>query len=128
MDSLVLNTLCLNVHTNTNLIKLCLFPQNKYTRWPNTLAQKPDTCSVSGLHANGSVQSDDLSVNHGVLRQRRHQVGKLSGVSQARREGHLASEKGAHLLRETSQEGSGEQTWRNNVRVELSDQASRTGI
>lgn len=39
-------------------------------------------------------------------------MGKLSGVSQARGEGHLAGEKAAHLLWETGQEGSGEQTWR----------------
>lgn len=70
------------------------------------------TSCVSGLHANGSVQSDDLSINHGVLSQRCHQVGKLSGVSQAWGEGHLAGKKGAHLLWKTSQEGSGEQTWR----------------
>lgn len=68
--------------------------------------------SVSGLHADGAVQSDHLPVDHGVLGQRRHQVGELGGVSQPRGEGHLASQKGAHLLRETGQERGGEQTWR----------------
>ena len=70
------------------------------------------TSSVSGLHADGSVQPDDLAVNHGVLGQWCHHVGKLSGVSQAWGEGHLAGEERAHLLWKTSQEGSGKQTWR----------------
>lgn len=70
------------------------------------------TSSVSGLHADGSVQPDDLAVNHGVLGQWCHHVGKLSGVSQAWGEGHLAGEEGAHLLWKSSQEGSGKQTWR----------------
>ncbi|KAF3860825.1 hypothetical protein F7725_001080, partial [Dissostichus mawsoni] len=47
---------------------------------------------ISGLLANGSVQPDHLAVDHRVLRQGRHQVGKLSGVSQAGGEGHLACE------------------------------------
>ncbi|TNN32160.1 hypothetical protein EYF80_057685 [Liparis tanakae] len=71
------------------------------------------------LHANGSVQSDDLAVDHGVLSQRCHQVGKLRGVSQARGEGHLSGEKGLHLLWETGQEGGGEQTYGNKERQHL---------
>lgn len=67
--------------------------------------------SASWLHAYGSIQSDDFSVNHGILSQWCHQVGKLSRVSQARGEGHLAGKKRAHLLRKTSEERSGEETW-----------------
>jgi len=47
-----------------------------------TLGRK-NVLLISGLHANGSVQPDHLAVDHWVLRQGRHQVGKLSGVSQA---------------------------------------------
>lgn len=85
----------------------------------NTFSKRGHTPSVSGLHANGSVQSDDLAVNHGVLSQRYHQVGKLRGVSQARGEGHLSGEKGSHLLWEAGQEGGGEQTYGNKERQHL---------
>lgn len=71
------------------------------------------THTVSGLHANGAIQPDDLAVNHGVLGQRCHQVGELCGVSQAWGEGHLSGQEGAHLLWEPSQQRGGEQTWRN---------------
>lgn len=65
----------------------------------NTLTHVEAIDLISRLHANGSVQSDDFPVDHGVLRQWRHQVGKLGGVSKARGEGHLSGEEGAHLLR-----------------------------
>ena len=80
-----------------------------------TLGRK-NVLLISGLHANGSVQPDHLAVDHWVLRQGRHQVGKLSGVSQAGGEGHLACEEGAHLLWKTGQEGRGKQTWKKNKR------------
>lgn len=75
--------------------------------------------SPSWLHANSSIQSDDFSINHGILSQWCHQVGKLSGVSQAWGEGHLAGKKWAHLLRKTSEEGSGEETWREKHNTDL---------
>lgn len=73
-------------------------------------------CPVLGLHANGPVQPDDLSIDHGVLSQWCHQVGELRGVPEAWRKGHLPSQEGSHLLWETGEEGSGKQTWRDKQR------------
>lgn len=62
------------------------------------------------LHPDGSIQANDFTVDHGVFSNGRHEMSKLSRVTQARWERHLSCEKALHLLRKTSQQWCREQT------------------
>lgn len=58
----------------------------------------------SWLHADGSIQSDDLSIDEWVLDNGLYQMSILSRVSQSAGEGHLAGQEVAHFLWEAGQQ------------------------